>query len=169
VSAHVGLRAEVVTIRGGGEKVVIRDVEGMVMEVVILGPETGPRGRDHKNVRLLFKAPFSRPKAGRALGRSGRDRRRYRTCVVGRMAFGRQGAYPSALNRPRLGEPHTCRALGAVWTVILQAHAERRVQMAASRTLSAAWSGTRLGSGMVGRFRPLQRYDEMLRKSSPRT
>lgn len=62
MSAHVGLRAEVVTIRGGGEKVVIRDVEGMVLEVVILGPETGPRGRDHKNVRLLFKAPFSRPK-----------------------------------------------------------------------------------------------------------
>lgn len=59
---HVNFDAEVVPLRGGGEKVVVRDVEGMVLELVILGPEEGPRGRDFKNVRLLFKAPYSRPK-----------------------------------------------------------------------------------------------------------
>ena len=62
MSAHVSLQAEVVGLRGGGQKVVIRDVEGMALELVILSPEPGPRGREHKNVRLVFKAPFSRPK-----------------------------------------------------------------------------------------------------------
>ena len=62
MGAHVALEATVVALRGGGEKVVIRDADGMVLELVILGPEDGPRGRDFKNVRLLFKAPFSRPK-----------------------------------------------------------------------------------------------------------
>lgn len=62
MSAHIGVTAEVVMLRGGGEKVVVRDAEGMLMELVVLGPEAGPRGRDHKNVRLQFKAPFSRPK-----------------------------------------------------------------------------------------------------------
>ena len=62
MSAHVGLTAELTKVRGGGEKIVIRDAEGMVMELVVLAPEPGPRGRDHKNVRLQFKSPFSRPK-----------------------------------------------------------------------------------------------------------
>ena len=62
MGAHVKLHAEVLALRGGGEKVVVRDTEGMVLELVIVGPEDGPRGRDFKNVRLSFKAPFSRPK-----------------------------------------------------------------------------------------------------------
>ena len=62
MTAYVGITAEVAKVRGGGEKVVIRDNEGMVLELVVLGPEPGPRGREHKNVRLLFKAPYSRPK-----------------------------------------------------------------------------------------------------------
>jgi hypothetical protein len=62
VSAHISLNAEVVGLRGGGQKVVVHDVEGMIVELVILGPEKGPRGREHKSVRLVFKAPFSRPK-----------------------------------------------------------------------------------------------------------
>lgn len=62
MSSHLGLTVQRAELRGGGEKVVIGDTEGMVMELVVLGPEAGPRGRDHKNVRLLFKAPFSRPK-----------------------------------------------------------------------------------------------------------
>ena len=62
MSAHVGVTAEVAGLRGGGEKVVVRDAKGMAIELAVLGPEAGPRGRDHKNVRLQFKAPFSRPK-----------------------------------------------------------------------------------------------------------
>lgn len=62
MSAHVQATADVVALRGGGQKLVIQDDEGLVIELVILGPEPGPRGRDHKNVRLTFKDPWSRPK-----------------------------------------------------------------------------------------------------------
>lgn len=44
MSAHVGLTAELKRVRGGGEKIVIRDAEGMVMELVVLAPESGLGG-----------------------------------------------------------------------------------------------------------------------------
>lgn len=62
MTARVGFTAQVVPVRGGGEKIVVTDEEGMKMDLVILGPEEGRMGRTFKNVRLVFFGPWSRPK-----------------------------------------------------------------------------------------------------------
>lgn len=41
MSAHVGLTAELTKVRGGGEKIVIRDAEGMVRELWPMPPNRG--------------------------------------------------------------------------------------------------------------------------------